>query len=299
MCDRGTEFRGVNKTGKNRGWAVADPCSTREGLNIAKGEMSMPRLQRVMAAGFPQHVIQRGNNRETCFFAEADYVTYLHWLERAARTYQVAIHAYVLMPNHVHLLATPGLEGGVSRMMQYLGRHYVQYINKTYRRSGTLWERRFHASVIETETYLLTLQRFIELNPVRAGMVKTPEEYRWSSAKDHLGLPGGSMVVDHDVYLRLGASREERIRAYAALMREPLEGRALLQIRDAVRQGCALGSDEFKDQIEIQLGRRVRLARPGRKPKQVDTNAGARIGPCVPVKIIESHEKPRRTRVFF
>jgi len=224
-----------------------------------------------MAAGFPQHLIQRGNNREACFFAEADYVTYLRWLERAARTYQVAIHAYVLMPNHVHLLATPGLEGGVSRMMQYLGRHYVQYINKTYRRSGTLWERRFHANVIETETFLLTLQRFIELNPVRAGMVKTPEEYRWSSARDHLGLPGGSSIVNHDVYLRLGSSREERIRAYAALMREPLEERALLQIRDAVRQGCALGSDEFKDQIERRLGRRVRLARPGRKSKQVDT----------------------------
>ncbi len=236
----------------------------------------MPRLQRIMAAGFPQHVIQRGNNREACFFAEADYLTYLHWLERAARTYRVAIHAYVLMPNRVRLLATPGLEGGVSKMMQYLGRHYVQYINKTYRRSGTLWERRFHASVLETETYLLTLQRYIELNPVRAGMVKTPEEYRWSSAKDHLGLRGGSLIVNHDAYLRLGAGEEERVRAYAALIREPLEERALLQIRDAARQGCcALGSDEFKDRIEIQLGRRVRLARPGRKPKQVDT-PGAR-----------------------
>src|SRR6266545_3223606 len=216
--------------------------------------MSMPRLQRIMAAGFPQHVIQRGNNREACFFAEADYLTYLHWLERAARTYRVAIHAYVLMPNRVRLLATPGLEGGVSKMMQYLGRHYVQYINKTY---------------------LLTLQRYIELNPVRAGMVKTPEEYRWSSAKDHLGLRGGSLIVNHDAYLRLGAGEEERVRAYAALIREPLEERALLQIRDAARQGCALGSDEFKDRIEIQLGRRVRLARPGRKPKQVDT-PGAR-----------------------
>jgi len=156
--------------------------------------MSMPRLQRVMAAGFPQHVIQRGNNREACFFAEADYVTYLYWLERAARTYQVAIHAYVLMPNHVHLLATPGLEGGISRMMQYLGRHYVRYINKTYRRSGTLWERRFHASVVESEAYLLTLQRFIELNPVRAGIAKAPEQYPWSSARDHLG-PTASWLI--------------------------------------------------------------------------------------------------------
>jgi len=231
----------------------------------------MPRLQRIMAAGFPQHVIQRGNNREACFFAEADYVTYLHWLERAARTYRVAIHAYVLMTNHVHLLVTPGLEGGVSRMMQYLGRHYVQYVNKTYRRSGTLWERRFHASVLESETYLLTLQRFIELNPVRKGLVKAPEQYRWSSASDHLGPTGDSLIVDHDAYLRLGASGDDRAGAYAALMREPLGEQALSQIRSAARQGCALGSDGFKDHIEIQLGRRVRLARPGRKPKEVDT----------------------------
>lgn len=233
----------------------------------------MPRLQRIMAAGFPQHVIQRGNNRENCFFSEADYFTYLHWLERAARTYRVAIHAYALMRNHVHLLVTPELEGGVSRMMQYLGRHYVQYINKTYRRSGTLWERRFHASVIETEAYLLTLYRYIDLNPVRAGIVAAPEQYRWSSAKDHLGPTGSSLIVDHDVYVRLGAAREERVRAYAALVREPLEERALSQIRVAVRQGSVLGSDGFKDQIEIQLGRRVRLGRPGRKPKQVDTPA--------------------------
>ncbi len=237
----------------------------------------MPRLQRIMAAGFPQHVVQRGNNREACFFAEADYLAYLHWLERAARTYRVAIHAYVLMRNHVHLLATSGLEGGISRMMQYLGRHYVQYVNKTYRRSGTLWERRFHASVVESEAYLLTLQRFIELNPVRASLVKVPEQYPWSSARDHLGPTASALIVDHDVYLRLGTSREERVGAYAGLMREPLGEQALSQIRSAARQGCVLGSDEFKDQIETQLGRRVRLSRPGRKPKQLDTSGAQQV----------------------
>jgi len=231
----------------------------------------MPRLQRIMAAGFPQHVVQRGNNREDCFFADADYAAYLHWLERAARTYSVAIHAYVLMTNHVHLLATPGLEGGVSKMMQYLGRYYVQYINKTYGRSGTLWERRFHASVVETEAYLLTLQRYIELNPVRAGIVKTPEQYKWSSARDHLAPVGSSLIVDHEVYMRLGATPSERASAYVPLMVKPLEEGALSQIRTAARQGCALGSDEFKNLIEIQFGRRVRLSRPGRKPKQLDT----------------------------
>src|SRR5258706_12088301 len=143
----------------------------------------MPRLQRIMAAGFPQHVVQRGNNREGCFCAEADYAAYLHWLERAARTYRVAIHAYVLMTNHVHLLVTPGLEGGVSRMMQYLGRHYVQYINKTYRRSGTLWERRFPAGGVGTEAYLLTPPPFIERNPVRAGNVGAPEQNKGAEGK--------------------------------------------------------------------------------------------------------------------
>jgi len=246
----------------------------------------MPRLQRIMAAELPQHVIQRGNNREDCFFAEADYAAYLYWLERAARTYRVAIHAYVLMPNHVHLLATPGLEGGVSKMMQYLGRYYVQYINRTYGRSGTLWERRFHASVVETEAYLLTLQRYIELNPVRAGIVETPERYKWSSAKDHLAPVGNSLIVDHEMYVRLGATPSARASAYVSLIVKPLEEAALSQIRTAVRQGGVLGSDQFKDQIEIQLGRRVRLGRPGRKPKrlaatgegQAPSGAAARVG---------------------
>jgi putative transposase len=229
----------------------------------------MPRLQRIRAAGFPQHIVQHGNNREDCFFSEADYATYLRWLDRAARAYGVVLHAYVLMPDHVHLLATPTLEGGVSRMMQYLGRHYVQHINKTYGRSGTLWERRYHASVVEAEPYLLTLYRCIELNPVRAGMVQAPEQYPWSSARAHLAPEQSSLILDHELYMRLGASSEARARAYGALMREPLEEAALSQICVAARQGGVLGSDRFKDQIEIHLGHRVRPAKRGRKPKQM------------------------------
>lgn len=228
----------------------------------------MPRLHRITAAGFPQHIVQRGNNREHCFFAQADYVTYLNWLDRAARTYGVVLHAYVLMPDHVHLLVTPKVEGGISKMMQYLGRHYVQYINKTYGRSGTLWERRYHASVVESGAYLLTLYRYIELNPVRAGLVQAPEHYPWSSAKDHLGLAESSLILDHPTYMRLGNTIEERARAYATLIREPLEEGEVLQIRAVARQGGVLGSDQFKDQIEVQLGRRVRPGRRGRKPKR-------------------------------
>src|SRR3954463_10091995 len=122
----------------------------------------MPRLRRIMAAGFAQHLIQRGHNRQACFFRDGDYAAYLHWLDRAARAYGVPVHAYTLMPNHVHLVVTPGLEGGVSKMMQYLGRHYVGYVNKTHHRTGSLWEQRFNASIVESETYLLALHRYIE-----------------------------------------------------------------------------------------------------------------------------------------
>lgn len=229
----------------------------------------MPRLLRVMSSGFPQHLVQRGNNREPCFFAESDYLAYLHWLERAASTYRVSVHAYVLMPNHVHLLATPGMEGGISRMMQYLGRHYVQYINKTYRRSGTLWERRFLASVIDSECCLLTLYRYIESNPVRAGMVAVPEQYRWSSARGHIAPERETLLVDHDLYLRLGDTPQLRAQAYLESLRKPLEEEVLVEIRQAIRHGVPLGSDGFTDQIEHQLGRRVRLRKPGRKPKRV------------------------------
>jgi len=228
----------------------------------------MPRLPRVMSPGFPQHVIQRGNNREPCFFAEGDYAAYLHWLERAACAYEVSIHAYVLMPNHVHLLATPGLEGGISRMMQYLGRQYVQHINKTYHRRGTLWERRFLANLIETECCLLSLYRYIESNPVRAGMVAMPEHYRWSSAKNHVAPSAKTFLVDHEIYLRLGDTPLARAQAYLEWSRKPLDEEVLAEIRLAVRTGVALGSDGFKDQLESQLGRRVRLRKPGRKPKR-------------------------------
>jgi len=232
----------------------------------------MPRLRRVMSPGFPQHVTQRGNNREPCFFAESDCLIYLHWLQRAASVYSVSIHAYVLMPNHVHLLATPGQEGGLSRMMQYLGRHYVQYINRIYRRSGTLWERRFQANLVDndpvdTEGCLLAFYRYIELNPVRAGLVRAPEHYQWSSAADHLALKEASFIVDHDAYLRLGGTPQARALAYRDLLREPLAEGLLSEIRAANKQGVPFGSDRFKDQLEGQLGRRLRPGRPGRKPR--------------------------------
>jgi putative transposase len=145
----------------------------------------MARQLRFDIAGNPQHVIQRGNNREACFFAEADYAAYLHWLHEGAQHHGVAIHAYCLMTNHVHLLVTPESAGAVSRLMQHVGRHYVNYANKVYRRSGTLWEGRFKSCLVDSEAYLLKLYQYIEYNPVRAGMVVHPEDYRWSSYQRH------------------------------------------------------------------------------------------------------------------
>ncbi|BCB27523.1 hypothetical protein SKTS_24090 [Sulfurimicrobium lacus] len=135
----------------------------------------------------PQHIVQRGINREPCFFAEEDYHSYLHWLERAAVDWHCVVHAYVLMTNHVHLLVSPETETGTAKLMQAIGRRYVQYINRSYRRTGSLWEGRYKSSVIQAETYLLTCMRYIELNPVRAGMVQDPGQYRWSSYR-HNGL---------------------------------------------------------------------------------------------------------------
>ena len=138
----------------------------------------MARLPRICLPGIAQHVIQRGNNRQVCFGANDDFAAYAHWLEEYAEKYHVAVHAWVFMTNHVHLLVTPTTADGVSRLMQSLGRRYVRYFNHTYQRSGTLWEGRFKSCVVEDDSYLLLCQRYIELNPVRAGMVEHPADYQ-------------------------------------------------------------------------------------------------------------------------
>jgi putative transposase len=141
----------------------------------------MARLTRICLPEVPRHIIQRGNNRQACFGSEEDFAAYAHWLGEYSHRFHVAIHAWVFMTNHVHLLVTPNTEDGVSRLMHTLGRKYVRHFNFTYRRSGTLWEGRFKSCVVEAESYLLTCQRYIELNPVRTGMVDEPGQYKWSS----------------------------------------------------------------------------------------------------------------------
>jgi putative transposase len=141
----------------------------------------MPRRPRIHLDGVPLHIVQRGHNREPCFFGEEDYSSYLHWLGEALGEAECKLHAYVLMTNHVHLLLTPKKAEAVQKLIISLGRRYVQYINRTHRRTGTLWDSRYKSSLVQAETYLLTCQRYIELNPVRAAMVDDPAHYRWTS----------------------------------------------------------------------------------------------------------------------
>lgn len=231
----------------------------------------MPRRPRIKLADIPQHLVQRGVNREPCFFAEEDYHCYLHWLAEAAVDWRCGIHAYVLMTNHVHLLMTPETPDGPAKLMQSVGRRYVQYINRVYRRSGTLWEGRFKSSAIQSESYLLQCQRYIELNPVRAGMVNDPAHYRWSSYR-HNGLgQENQRLTHHSLYESLGPEQNSRLSAYRELFRSELDGDVIVDIRSALRQGQPLGSEKFKEIISSAAGvRRTRLQR-GRPEKGPET----------------------------
>jgi len=169
----------------------------------------MPRKSRVCPPGFPVHVVQRGNNRQVCFADDADLKAYAHWLREAADKYSVAIHAWVFMTNHVHLLVTPSSADGLSRCMQYLGRHYVRRFNYRYRRTGTLFEGRFKSGIVQSREYLLICQRYIELNPVRAGMVNDPADYTWSSYRAHAFAMPMRLWSPHPEYLALGKTAVE------------------------------------------------------------------------------------------
>lgn len=229
----------------------------------------MARLQRVCPPGIPQHVIQRGNNRQVCFAADEDFAAYANWLYESAQRYRVAIHAWVFMTNHVHLLATPSEPGGVSRMMQRVGRHYVRYFNHVYQRSGTLWEGRFKSCTVSTEDYVLICQRYIELNPVRANMVMGPADYRWSSYRSNALGKAARLWTPHPIYLGLGQQEDERLTAYQSLFKAHMDQAMLNDIRVATNKGLALGSERFKLQIEALTGRRVTARKRGPKRQAI------------------------------
>ena len=229
----------------------------------------MPRRPRIKLADVPQHLVQRGVNREPCFFAEEDCHCYLHWLQEAAADWRCAIHAYALMTNHVHLLVTSQTTEGPAKLMQSLGRRYVQYINRHYKRSGTLWEGRYKSSAVQAEDYLLACQRYIELNPVRADMVADPSQFRWSSYRRHAFGQADPIVTPHPLYLALGRSQEGRQSAYRALFRSQLDEAALADIRLAIAQGQPLGNDRFREAVCAATGVRQLLPRRGRPAGKV------------------------------
>ncbi|HWE43217.1 MAG TPA: transposase [Gemmatimonadaceae bacterium] len=200
----------------------------------------MPRTPRLVAAGQPMHIIQRGNNRTSVFVDRADRERYLRMLHHASRRERCAIHAYVLMTNHVHILATPDGKRGPARMMQALGRWYVPYFNARHRRTGTLWEGRYRSRLIDSERYLLACSRYIEMNPVRAGLVVVPGAYRWSSFRGNGEGAPDYLVTAHPAYRALGASPAERRAAYRALFSVPLEEAEVSAIRPGTAQEISM-----------------------------------------------------------
>ena len=231
----------------------------------------MARLQRIAPIGVSQHIIQRGNNRHVCFVSDQDMAFYASLLTEYAMKFSVSLHAWVFMTNHVHLLATPRADAAISNMMQSVGRRYVRYFNREYRRSGTLWEGRFKSSLVQAEMYLLQCQRYIELNPVRAGMVADPAEYVWSSYQCHALGKAVNMHAPHKEYFALGKTDSVRQSAYRELFRAHVDKGLIQDIRLAVNKGFALGNDRFKDEIERLCNRRVRPGKMGRPKMQTDS----------------------------
>jgi putative transposase len=227
----------------------------------------MPRPSRFVLPGHPHHLLQRGNNRNAVFFHKEDYQFFLKSLQAASARYNCQIHAYVLMTNHIHLLVSPATADGLARLMQSIGRRYVPYINQRYQRSGTLWEGRYRAVLLETARYVLACQRYIELNPVRAQIVQRAADYVWSSYRHHaLGAPD-ALVHDHTLYTALGPDTASRCSAYQALCTEALAVETMQAIRDATNTGWVLGDTSFTSQVEKILHRRVRpAARGGYRP---------------------------------
>ena len=223
----------------------------------------MARLPRFSVPGQPQHVIVRGNNRCAIFRADADYRFYLEKLHLAAAKHGCVIHAYVLMTNHVHLLVTPREAQSLGKTLQMLGRYYVQHYNYRYQRTGTLWEGRYKATLIDSEAYLLTCMRYIELNPVRAGMAAHPSDYPWSSYRRNALGQEDDLLSPHFEYRHLGSSEEERQAAYRQLFKHHLSDESISAIREATNKAWVLGGDRFKQRIQKHLDRRVEPAAKG------------------------------------
>jgi len=224
----------------------------------------MARLPRLTLPGYPHHIIQRGNNRQVIFVDTQDFETMLALLAESAQKFAVAVHAYVLMDNHFHLLATPSTAEALPLMMQAVGRSYVRYFNQRHGRSGTLWEGRYRSTLIETERYLLACMVYIDLNPVRAGMVVRPTDWRWSSHAHHLGLRSDALVTPHALYWALGNTPFAREAAYGELVQAGISASQQGALTDATLRGWALGDASFVGELQKISQRRVTKSRAGR-----------------------------------
>ena len=233
----------------------------------------MPRLPRYAPPGVPQHVIQRGNNRCACFAVDADYRFFRDCLSAACEKVGCRIHAYVFMTTHANLLVTPSTETAIAQVMQSVGRRYVGYFNSTYRRTGTLWEGRYKATVIEAESYLFACYRYIELNPMRAGMADDPRAYPWSSYGANAVGERDRLVSPHEVYTRLGHHDAARQAVYRGLFDIPLDETTVTAIRNATQKGWTLGSRKFRQEIAALVGRRTDTLRVWRSTANAQPEA--------------------------
>ena len=224
----------------------------------------MARLPRLTLPGYPHHIIQRGNNRQMIFADTQDFATMMALLAENAHKFAVAVHAYVLMDNHFHLLATPATAEALPLMMQAVGRSYVRYFNQRHARSGTLWEGRYRSTLIETERYLLACMVYIDLNPVRAGMVAQPGAWQWSSHAHYLGQRIDKLVTPHALYWALGNTPFAREAAYAGLVQAGIGSGDQAALTDAALSGWAWGDTEFVAELQKKSPRRVTEARAGR-----------------------------------
>lgn len=228
----------------------------------------MARLPRLILPGQPHHIILRGNNRQAIFFSDLDRQRLLDVIGEVTAQYSVAIHAYVLMDNHFHLLLTPPTSDALSRMMQALGRRYVGWFNARHQRSGTLWEGRFRAGLIEGERHLLACMRYIELNPVRAGLCAEPAQWAWSSAAHHLGLVRQALITEHELYWLMGNTPFEREHAYRQFVAQGVPVQEQLQFTEAALRGRPIGSDAFLKPLTIDHEHLV-IKRPRGRPRKV------------------------------
>lgn len=226
----------------------------------------MARLPRLTIPGLPHHVIQRGNNRQAIFADQTDYQTLLALIEEHAPKAGVAIHAYVLMSDHFHLLATPDSEQGLAHLMQGVGRRYVRYFNQRHARSGTLWEGRYRSTLIEAERYLLPCMVYMDLNPVRAGLVADPAQYPWSSHAHYVGTRHDRLVSPHPLYWKLGNTPFSREAAYAELVRAGVTGPEQQALTDSALRGWALGTADYLADLQKRTSRRLSKGRAGRPP---------------------------------